>query len=43
MLSERALIAMREKLATTESCLKAEQERSAILGQRVRLLLLSSS
>ena len=37
-LSQRAIIAIKEKLATTESSLKAEQDRSAILGQRVRLL-----
>ena len=37
-LSERAIIFIKEMLAITESSLKAEPDRSAILGQRVRLL-----
>ena len=38
VLSERGAIAIKEKLAMSESSLKSEQDRSAILGQRVRLL-----
>ena len=37
-LLERALIAVKEKLASTELQLKSEQQTSTILGQRVRLL-----
>ena len=37
-LAERAIIAIKEKLASTEACLKAEKSKSTILGQRVRML-----